>query len=257
MGKNSFIFHGDWLDVIEKFPNDIQLEIYRAMAHYGLNREMPKLSPTAQVMLTVITTKLDEDSAKYRSICNKNRENAKKERKKKSNDNQQNNNSKEEKATAATANDRSEFSQPQRPLTTAASGSELSETSQPPIDNDNDIDIDNDLEKKQEKKDSVRFVPPTIEEVRAYMAEKGYNTFDAAEWWYFYDGKGWMIGKNKMKNWHSAIATWAKRKTNYGTNTGYNSTSVQQGKEQRVGEAADIVSRLLAESDARIARGEE
>lgn len=110
MGKNSFIFHGDWLDVIEKFPASVQLEIYRAMAHYGLNREMPKLSNTAEIMLTVITTRLDEDNAKYKSICEKNRQNAQKERKKKHAENQEDS----KLATAATASDRYDRYQPQR-----------------------------------------------------------------------------------------------------------------------------------------------
>ena len=29
---------------------------------------------------------------------------------------------------------------------------------------------------------------------------------------HFYESKGWMVGKNKMKQWRSAVATWAKKK---------------------------------------------
>ena len=220
MGKNSFIFHGDWLDVIEKFPDSVQLEIYRAMAHYGLNREMPKLSNTAEIMLTVITTKLDEDNAKYKSICEKNRQNAQKERKKKHAENQEDN----KLATAASRSESSELSQPQRPLTvaaTAASRSESSELSETPIDIDIDNDIDIDKEKKEkEKKASGRFIPPTLEEVEAYIKEKGYNV-NAEQWWNFYASKGWMIGKNKMVRWKNAIATWntkSKEQENGATN---------------------------------------
>ena len=220
MGKNSFIFHGDWLDVIEKFPDSVQLEIYRAMAHYGLNREMPKLSNTAEIMLTVITTKLDEDNAKYKSICEKNRQNAQKERKKKHAENQEDN----KLATATNRSEPSELSQPQRPLTTATtatSRSESSELSQLPIDIDIDNDIDIDKEKKEkEKKASGRFIPPTLEEVEVYIKEKGYNV-NAEQWWNFYASKGWMIGKNKMVRWKNAIATWntkSKEQENGATN---------------------------------------
>ena len=54
-----------------------------------------------------------------------------------------------------------------------------------------------------------RFRPPSIEEVRIYISEKGYSV-DAEQFVNFYESKGWMIGKNKMKNWHAAVATWQK-----------------------------------------------
>jgi hypothetical protein len=34
---------------------------------------------------------------------------------------------------------------------------------------------------------------------------------DAESFVAFYESKDWMIGKNKMKNWKSAIVTWEKR----------------------------------------------
>lgn len=56
-----------------------------------------------------------------------------------------------------------------------------------------------------------RFVKPTVEEVAAYAAEKGYRGFDAGRFWNFYESKGWMVGKNKMTNWRSAVSNWAGR----------------------------------------------
>ena len=53
------------------------------------------------------------------------------------------------------------------------------------------------------------FSPPTLEEVDSYIREKGY-TVDAERFVNFYESKGWYVGKNKMKNWHAAIATWQK-----------------------------------------------
>ena len=56
-----------------------------------------------------------------------------------------------------------------------------------------------------------RFAKPTVEEVAAYAAEKGYRGFDAERFWNFYESKGWMVGKNKMTNWKSAVSNWAGR----------------------------------------------
>lgn len=53
------------------------------------------------------------------------------------------------------------------------------------------------------------FTPPTIDEVKAYCFERG-NKVDADRWYDFYSAKGWMIGKNKMKDWKAAVRTWEK-----------------------------------------------
>lgn len=56
----------------------------------------------------------------------------------------------------------------------------------------------------------AKFCPPTLEEVKAYIQEKGYKV-DAEKWWNYYDSKDWYIGKNKMVKWKSAVATWNTR----------------------------------------------
>lgn len=56
---------------------------------------------------------------------------------------------------------------------------------------------------------STRFVPPTIEEVREYCKERG-NNVDAERFVDFYESKGWMVGKNKMKSWKACVRTWEK-----------------------------------------------
>jgi len=50
-------------------------------------------------------------------------------------------------------------------------------------------------------------IPPSLDMVKAYCLERN-NGIDAERFINFYESKNWMIGKNKMKNWHSAIGTW-------------------------------------------------
>ncbi len=66
------------------------------------------------------------------------------------------------------------------------------------------IDKDNSVPSGTKKQ---KFMPPSVEEVRAYIAEKGMN-IDAEKFWNFYESKGWMVGKNPMKNWRAACNTW-------------------------------------------------
>jgi hypothetical protein len=53
------------------------------------------------------------------------------------------------------------------------------------------------------------FIPPSVEEVRIYCQERS-NGIDAQSFVDFYSAKGWMIGKNKMKDWKAAVRTWEK-----------------------------------------------
>ena len=65
------------------------------------------------------------------------------------------------------------------------------------------------------KNNIQRFKPPTIKECVDYFTEKGYTDakYEANKFWNFYESKGWMVGKNKMKKWHSAAANWMSKKT--------------------------------------------
>jgi hypothetical protein len=54
------------------------------------------------------------------------------------------------------------------------------------------------------------FNKPTILEVENYCILRK-NNIDAEAFISFYESKGWMIGKNKMKDWKQAVITWEKR----------------------------------------------
>ena len=56
---------------------------------------------------------------------------------------------------------------------------------------------------------AVRFTPPTVAEVKAYCDERG-NNVDAERFVDFYESKGWMVGKNKMKSWKAAVRNWER-----------------------------------------------
>jgi hypothetical protein len=62
---------------------------------------------------------------------------------------------------------------------------------------------------KGERKKSGAFVPPTVEDVTGYCAGRK-NSVDAERFVNFYTSKGWMIGKNRMKDWRAAVRTWER-----------------------------------------------
>ena len=75
--------------------------------------------------------------------------------------------------------------------------------------NKNIKNIKNVKELKNNKNNIGRFTPPDVVEVQAYCYERG-NNVDAQAFVDFYSSKGWMVGKNKMKDWKAAVRTWER-----------------------------------------------
>lgn len=60
------------------------------------------------------------------------------------------------------------------------------------------------------RKPRDRFKPPTVGEVRTYVAERG-SRIDAQTFVDHYAAKGWLVGKTPMKDWRAAVRTWESR----------------------------------------------
>lgn len=63
---------------------------------------------------------------------------------------------------------------------------------------------------EKEKKTAKRFTPPTLDEIKAYCQERK-NGINPETFYDFYQSKGWMVGKDKMKDWKAAVRTWENR----------------------------------------------
>jgi len=59
---------------------------------------------------------------------------------------------------------------------------------------------------------TLRFTPPTLEEVKNYCKERN-NNVDAERFIDYYTSNGWKVGKNNMKDWKAAIRTWERSNT--------------------------------------------
>lgn len=64
---------------------------------------------------------------------------------------------------------------------------------------------------KEEKR--KRFTPPSLDDVKAYCKERN-NSVDANKFIDYYESNGWMVGRNKMKDWKAAVRSWERN--NYG-----------------------------------------
>lgn len=79
------------------------------------------------------------------------------------------------------------------------------------------------------KKRASPFSPPNENEVKEYCLEKGYQ-IDPEYFISFYESKGWMVGKNKMKSWKASLTNWHKR--NGAQNNGQQTTTSRAKQHQ-------------------------
>ena len=71
-------------------------------------------------------------------------------------------------------------------------------------------EIDIDIKESREKK-RKRFVPPTLEDVKAYCKERN-NDVDAQRFFDYYEQGGWKDSKgNPVKNWKQKLITWENK----------------------------------------------
>lgn len=101
-------------------------------------------------------------------------------------------------------------------------------------DKDEDIDIDKDIENIPQKR--KRFTPPTVNEVTSYCKERN-NNVDAQRFVDYYISNGWLVGKNKMKDWQAAVRTWERNSKD--TSIGY-SASINTYKEKDIASGYDL-----------------
>jgi hypothetical protein len=64
-----------------------------------------------------------------------------------------------------------------------------------------------DCKGKEKDKPQRNIIPPQIEWVTEYCNERK-NNITPQKFFDHYSARGWMIGKNKMKDWQAAVRTW-------------------------------------------------
>ena len=82
----------------------------------------------------------------------------------------------------------------------------------------------------QPKERSSKFVAPALDDIINFAWEfhnlpHAEATDYAQQFFDFYESKGWMIGKNKMKDWKAAARRWKPQ-----TRTNNNSNTITNGR---------------------------
>nr|DAM79248.1 MAG TPA: DNA-binding domain protein [Caudoviricetes sp.] len=183
--RESMVFYRSFYQAVEDLPPEEFKASVMAILGYGLDGKCEEVYGVSKSILALVKPQIDKNNKRYENSLKGGR---------KSTDNQT------ETKPEPNANQVETKPKPNRNQT---------ETKPKPNDNvnvnDNDIK-ENTLKGVKEK----RFAPPTPENVREYCREMGYTHVDADRFVDFYSAKGWMVGKNHMKDWKAATRNWER-----------------------------------------------
>lgn len=175
-----------------EYPAEVRLEVYDAIIEYASSGTILELKPLSNMAFKFIKHEIDFNNEKYEDSIAKKREAGR------------------QGGLARVANQANQANQA-NPST--AKQTQANQANPSIYVNDNVIVNDNVLKKKDNSnelsKKEKRFLPPTVDDVRAYCHERG-NNVDAERFINHYTSNGWMVGKNKMKDWKAAVRTWEK-----------------------------------------------
>jgi len=202
MSRDSFVLYADSLDILDLLSDEQAGQLFRTIRCYVRGEDLPELDQIIKLAFIPIKNHLDRDAEKYERICKKRREvGALGGRPKKPLGS-------DEKQKVSEGTKRF-LEKPKKPLPVP-----VPDPDPVPVP-ENEPVPDKYMGDKSPKKRASRFTPPSIEEVREYCLERG-NGIDAERFVNFYESKGWMVGKNKMKDWKASVRTWEQKNSDNG-----------------------------------------
>ena len=207
--KNTFLLYKDSYEEVMLLSIEQRGKLLTALYEYAITTQEPDFDDIAlKIVFSTIKRGIDRDSEKYEERCKRNKELGKLGgRPKKLSD------SYKSERLSEKPNETERFS-----------------TKAKKADTDNDTDNDSENISADAppappagKKKSSRFIPPTVDDVKAYCSESG-KYIDVERFIDFYTSKGWLVGKSPMRDWRAAVRNWYKRDSSagvQGTNTDY------------------------------------
>jgi hypothetical protein len=171
--KKSFLLYTDVHHTVKKLTDEQAGILFKHILSY-VNDENPVLSDfILEIAFEPIKQSLKRDLKRYESICLRNKENGQKGGRPKQ--------------------------KPKKP-------SGLNGNPKNPVGADSDSDSDNGIGIDKER----YIIPPPVFLITKYCKERN-NGIDANYFYDWYQTRGWKVGKDKMKDWQSAIRTWEQR----------------------------------------------
>ena len=208
--RESTIFYRSFYEAIKELDADTQAQVYSAIFEYALNFNEVEVKGLAKTVFTLIKPQLDANLKRY--------ENGTKAKVKQN----------ESKAEA-------------KPKQTKSKVEANVNVNDNVNDNPNVNHNQNVNQNENVNVSRSRFRAPTYDEIFEFMKMKNglagnvWNQVkvvtEAKAFFNYYESNGWMVGKNKMKNWEAAIRNWMNNNSKFENNKPKN--VIQNEREKR------------------------
>lgn len=186
--RESIVFYRSFYEAIKELPAEEFRNAVMAIMEYGLNDSEIDTSGVAKAILIMAKPQIDKNNKRYENGL-------KGGTKPKQNQN----------GTKTEPNPNQTVTKVEPTPNQNGTKAEPKRTNPEPNDNDNVNDNVNDIKESEEK--NPRFYPPTLEELKKYIADNKYNV-DPERFIDYYTANGWTVGKNRMKDWKAAVRNW-------------------------------------------------
>jgi hypothetical protein len=186
--RESTVFYRSFYEAIKELDADTQAQVYSAIFEYALNFNELELKGVSKTVFTLIKPQLDANQKRY--------ENGNKPKVKQVISKQE--------------------AKPKQDISKVEANVNV---------NVNDNANVNDNENVNANVSRSRFRAPTYDEILGYMKEKNalagnvWNDIklltESKAFFNHYESNGWMVGKNKMKNWEAAVRNWMNNNSKF------------------------------------------
>jgi len=97
------------------------------------------------------------------------------------------------------------------------------------------------------EKNPLKNIPPTLEQIKELCETRNYpsSETESLKFYNYYESNGWKVGRNKMKNWGSALSNWYTNFKNFNNNNHVKNQGTGNTKQQRIGDATDSIEELI------------
>lgn len=188
--RESTVFYRSFYEAIKELDAELQSEVYSAIFEYALNFNEVELKGVAKTVFTLIKPQLDANQKRF--------ENGNKPKVKQVISKQE--------------------AKPKQVTSKVEANVNVNE-------NVNENVNANDNENVNANVSRSRFRAPTYDEILSFMKEKNSlagNVWNDAKvvteskaFFNHYESNGWMVGKNKMKNWEAAVRNWMNNNSKF------------------------------------------
>lgn len=198
--RDNIIFYRSFAEAAKNITDYDRLEFYDALFGYAFdNKEPENISGVAMALFTIAKANIDANNRKAESGKKGGRP------KEKPTVSENETNGYEGEKPMVSEEKTNGFENENQRL------SEVKSTEYRIQSTDNRIQSTEKEEKEQKKKNS-RFSKPSLEEVKAFIAEKKLSV-SADRFYDYYESNGWKVGKNPMKDWKATVRNWARNDT--------------------------------------------